>query len=61
MTWVLPLPRRSEYPSGFSRATAAVPIAPPAPPMFSTKTEPSGDAILSTQGRPIWSPDPPAA
>src|SRR6266478_6535930 len=41
------------------RATAAAPIEPPAPPLFSTTTAPSRGFTLSAQGRPTASYAPP--
>ena len=48
------------YPSGAALATAAVPIAPDAPPMFSTTTLwPSCLLSCCASTRATWSTDPP--
>ena len=57
---VLPLPSRMVWPSGSARLTSMTPSVPPAPPWFSTKTEPSGPRIFSAHWRPTMSFTPPA-
>ena len=59
-TMVLVLPSATVWPSGSARLTSMTPSVPPAPPMFSTKTEPSTGFTRSAHCRPTMSFTPPA-
>jgi hypothetical protein len=55
-------PSTSEYPSAGDLATCSLPMAPPAPPRFSTTTDwPSRLARVSENRRPVMSAFPPGA
>ena len=57
---VLVLPRNRLWPSGSARIAVIAPRDPPAPPIFSTTTVPSGFCIRSAHWRPTTSFTPPA-